>query len=83
MHVEWLQGATARNLKYDIQGTFISTPTTFTGYKNFTFDDPSKVFNSEESKLISGVTDATGNATVTARFEIGASAPPACCWPTS
>lgn len=26
MHVEWLQGATARNLKYDIQGTFISTP---------------------------------------------------------
>ena len=75
MHVEWLQGATARNLKYDIQGTFIPTPTTFTGYKNFTFDDPSKVFNSEESKLISGVTDATGNATITARFEIGASAP--------
>ena len=75
MHVEWLQGATARNLKYDIQGTFISTPTAFTGYKNFTFDDPSKVFNSEESKLISGVTNATGDATVNARFEIGASAP--------
>lgn len=39
MHVEWLQGATARNLKYDIQGTFISTPTTFAGYKNFYFDE--------------------------------------------
>ena len=75
MHVEWLQGATARNLKYDIQGTFISTPTTFSGYKKFYFDDPSKIFNSEESKVISGVTDAAGDATIKARFEIGASAP--------
>lgn len=75
LHVEWLQGATARNLKYDIQGTFIATPTSFTGYKNFYFDDPSKVFNSEESKLISGTTDAEGNATIEARFEIGSSAP--------
>lgn len=75
MHVEWLQGATARNLKYDMQGTFISTPTTFSGFKNFYFDDPSKVFNSEESKLISGVTDASGNTNIQARFEIGTSAP--------
>ena len=75
MHVEWLQGATARNLKYDIQGTFISTPTTFAGYKKFYFDDPSKIFNSEESKVISGTTDAAGNATIKARFEIGTSAP--------
>lgn len=75
MHVEWLQGATARNLKYDIQGTFIPTPTTFTGYPDFRFDDPSKIFNSEESKLISGVTDEKGDATVRARFETGTSAP--------
>lgn len=75
LHVEWLQGATARNLKYDIQGTFISTPTSFAGYKDFYFDDPSKVFNSEESKLISGTTDAEGNAIIEARFEIGSSAP--------
>ena len=75
LHVEWLQGATARNLKYDIQGTFISTPTTFSGYKDFYFDDPSKVFNSEESKLISGTTDEKGDATVQAKFEIGSTAP--------
>lgn len=75
MHVEWLQGATARNLKYDIQGTFIATPTTFTRYKDFYFDDPAKVFNSEESKLISGSTDASGDATIKARFELGSSAP--------
>lgn len=75
LHVEWLQGATARNLKYDIQGTFIPTPTTFSGYKDFYFDDPSKVFNSEESKLISGTTDEKGDATVQAKFEIGSTAP--------
>ncbi|MCX4383768.1 MAG: hypothetical protein OSJ51_18975, partial [Parabacteroides distasonis] len=71
----WLQGAIARNLKYDIQGTFIATPTTFEGYKGFYFDDPSRVFNTEESKLISGVTDERGDATVQARFELGSTAP--------
>ena len=75
LHVAWLQGATARNLKYDIQGTFISTPTVFSNFKNFVFDDPSQVFNSEMSKLISGVTNASGDATVQTRFDIGSSAP--------
>lgn len=75
MHVEWLQGATARNLKYDIQGTFISTPTSFPDFKGYVFDDPAKIFNSEESKLISGTTNEEGDATIDARFEIGSSAP--------
>lgn len=75
LHVEWLQGATARNLKYDIQGTFISTPTVFDGYKGFVFDDPSRVFNTEESKLLSGTTDEQGNASLQARFEVGTAAP--------
>ena len=75
LHVEWLQGAIARNLKYDIQGTFIATPTTFEGYKGFYFDDPSRVFNTEESKLISGVTNERGDATVQACFELGSTAP--------
>ncbi|RHJ87643.1 alpha-2-macroglobulin [Parabacteroides sp. AM08-6] len=75
LHVAWLQGATARNLKYDIQGTFISTPTSFTGYKDFHFDNPACVFNSEESKLVSGTTNDVGDAVIPARFEVGASAP--------
>lgn len=75
LHVEWLQGAIARNLKYDIQGTFVAHPTTFAGYKNFYFDDPSRRFNSEESKLISGRTNDRGDATIQARFELGSTAP--------
>lgn len=75
LHVEWLQGAVARNLKYDIQGTFVPYTTTFPGYKGFYFDDPSRTFNSEESKLITGQTNDRGDATIQARFELGATAP--------
>lgn len=75
LHVEWLQGATARRLKYDIQATFIATPTTFPAFPGFYFDDPARTFNSEESKLISGQTDDEGNATIPARFEVGSAAP--------
>ena len=79
LHVEWLQGAIARNLKYDIQGTFIATPTTFEGYKGFYFDDPSRVFNTEESKPISGVT----NERAMPRYKPASSwvlPLPECCW---
>lgn len=75
LHVEWLQGAIARNLKYDIQGTFVPYTTTFPGYKDFYFDDPSRTFTSEESKLITGQTNDRGDATIQARFELGATAP--------
>lgn len=75
MHVEWLQGATARNLKYDVTGTFVSTATSFKGYKDYTFDDPAKKFNTEESSLISGVTNERGDAVVKLRFDLGAYAP--------
>lgn len=75
MHVEWLQGATARNLKYDIGGTFIPTATLFNGYANYIFDDPAKTFNTEESSLITGVTDEKGDAQVKLRFDLGSHAP--------
>lgn len=75
MHVEWLQGATARNLKYDIGGTFIPAATTFKGYTNYVFDDPAKTFNTEESTLITGVTDEKGDTQVKLRFDLGSHAP--------
>lgn len=75
LHVEWLQGAVARHLKYDIKGTFIATPTQFKGYEKFCFDDPSRLFSSEESKLISGTVDENGNDVVHSTFELGNSAP--------
>ena len=75
LHTEWLQGAVARNLKYDIQATFISTKTEFPGYERYVFDNPSKVFSSEESSLIQGVTNDEGNAVINASINVGQSAP--------
>ena len=75
LHVEWLQGALAKRLNYDIQGTFIATETTFSGYSGYVFDDPSRPMNVEESKLITGSLDDQGNATIQARLEVGNKAP--------
>lgn len=75
LHTEWLQGAVARNLKYDIQATFISTKTEFPGYERYIFDNPSKIFSSEESSLIQGVTNDEGNAVINAAINVGQSAP--------
>ena len=75
LHVEWLQGAKARQLKYELQGLFVATQTHFDSYPNYVFDDPGRSFNSEESKLIQGTTDEEGDASLTARLEVGQAAP--------
>ena len=75
LHVEWLQGAKARNLKFDLQGTFISTETSFNNFKEYQFSNPAQTFNTEESQLITGKTDAEGNAMIQARLQVGATAP--------
>jgi uncharacterized protein YfaS (alpha-2-macroglobulin family) len=75
LHVEWLHGAVARHLKYDVQGAFTATPTSFKDYRGFQFDDPAKSFNSEESKWITGKTGETGDATMEVRFDAGPAAP--------
>jgi uncharacterized protein YfaS (alpha-2-macroglobulin family) len=64
MHVEWLQGATARNLRYEIATSFASIPTSFAEYKGYVFDDPIKSFSDEGSLVINGSTDAEGNALI-------------------
>ncbi len=75
LKVEWLQGATARNLKYDIKGTFIPAETTFKGYEDYKFDNIITNYSSEETQLITGRTDEYGNAVVKAQLNLGATAP--------
>ncbi len=75
LHTEWMHGAVARDLKYDVQATFIPTTTSFKDFSGYKFDDPSKLFSSEESKLIEGKTNNVGDATIEARFDVGNSAP--------
>ena len=75
IHVEWMTGATARNLRYDIQGTFQSIRTAFANYKEYVFDNPAKAFSGEESRVVEGITDENGNGIIAADFQIGTSAP--------
>lgn len=75
LQVQWLQGAVAGNLKYEISGTFVAASTRFKGYEKYTFDDPAKHFSSEESALITGRTDAKGDAVIKSDLRIGNAAP--------
>lgn len=75
LHVEWLTGAVARGLKYEIDGTFTSVKTEFPRFAGFAFDDPAKSFRSEEARVASGTVDEQGDARVGANIDIGSSAP--------
>ena len=75
MHSEWLQGAIARNLKYEIETSFSRTETKFKNFDEFVFDDPSKEFNNPDPNITSGKTDQDGNATINLKFDIGDNAP--------
>lgn len=75
MHTEWLQGATARNLKYEIETTFTQAETTFPKFIGYVFDDPSKNFPGNDPVTISGTTDEKGDADITLRFDTGDDAP--------
>ncbi len=59
----WLHGAVAKNLKVDVKAKFYQQPTTFSGYGDFTFDDITKTFSTDESTVFDGSTDDSGKAT--------------------
>ncbi|WP_179352869.1 alpha-2-macroglobulin family protein [Winogradskyella vidalii] len=75
LNVTWLHGAPAKNLKAEIKAKFTSTSTTFKGYKNYIFNDPTRTFNSEETNVFEGNLDAEGNATINSELNIGKNAP--------
>jgi uncharacterized protein YfaS (alpha-2-macroglobulin family) len=75
IHAEWLNGATARNLKYDVQTMFSRSQTTFDGYADYVFDDPAKSYSVEEVAPIEGETDSAGKGTVSLLFDNGNYAP--------
>ncbi|MFH0896183.1 MAG: MG2 domain-containing protein [Bacteroidota bacterium] len=75
MDVKWLHGAVARKLKTDIFVTLTEMETTFKGYKDFVFDDPSRTFGSESQMLYQGNLDDNGKAAFSAEINTNKSAP--------
>ena len=75
MHVEWLQGATARNLNYEIHTSFSPVTTRFDNYKGYTFDNPGKSVDREEKFFAEGSTDDKGDVMITEALDVDNSAP--------
>ncbi len=75
LDVKWLHGAPARNLKAAFEVLLIKTPTTFSKYKDFVFEDPSREFYSESQAVFEGYTDAEGKASFNASLETSEQAP--------
>lgn len=75
MQVNWLHGATAKDLKVDISVKYQAMKTVFKGYETFTFDDPARDFYAEEAKIFEGRLNDKGQVDFELRPETEDEAP--------
>ena len=75
LNVKWLHGAPAKNIKVKIDLIVSKGKTTFKGYDNYSFDNPSKEFYSYDNTVFSGYTDENGNASVKTKINSGSKSP--------
>ena len=75
LNVRWLHGAVARNLKATYEVLLVPTKTTFSGYENLSFDDPSKEFFQDAEVIYDGRLDNEGNAIIPVRLRTGSEPP--------
>jgi len=60
---QWLHGAPAANLKYDVSVRLSRRPTRFDRYQDYSFDDPARDFEGATVEAAKGTLDAEGRAT--------------------
>lgn len=75
MQVLWLHGAVAKDLKTEVQAKFSQQITTFKGFANYVFDDPTRRFYTEEINIFSGKVDGNGRASIPIKPNIEGQAP--------
>jgi uncharacterized protein YfaS (alpha-2-macroglobulin family) len=75
LKVNWLHGAPGRNLQAQFEVLLTKAETKFARYPDFTFDDPTREFNSEAQPIFEGSTDDEGKATINVTLESSESAP--------
>ena len=68
--VTWLHGAIARNLDVRINTRITQMRTYFKDYKEYSFDDPSKTFYSEEKTLVEGKLNDNGEMTLRKNIDV-------------
>ncbi len=71
----WLHGAPARGLKADVELALSPAPTSFARYEDYTFDDPTRRYDTERQTIFEGLLDETGTAQVSASVAAEKEAP--------
>ena len=72
---KWLTGATARDLRAEIEVVFKSASTSFKGYEDYTFENPSKRVADYSTSFWSGNIDENGEADFSKQLNISGEAP--------
>src|SRR5690606_36472226 len=75
IEVAWLRGATAKDLKVDVQAKYMAHKTTFKGYDKYVFDNPVYKFETEETNVFTGKTDQNGKVSFSLQPKITSQAP--------
>ena len=75
LEVKWLHGAVAKNLKADITVKFNPSTTTFKAFPNYVFDDPTRIFSTEDQVVFDGKIDAFGKANFSISPRLASKAP--------
>jgi hypothetical protein len=71
----WLHGAKAGGLRASVKATLNQTKTTFKGFEDFNFDNPSSSFYAEAQNVFEGNLNAEGEATITPQLSAENSTP--------
>jgi len=75
LDVKWLHGAPGKNLKAEIKAKFNTAYTAFKNYKNYSFNDPTRKFQTKEINVFDGQVNEAGLATINNKLNIGKHAP--------
>ena len=72
---QWLHGAPAPGLKADVSVAFSPAPTTFPGFGDYVFEDPTRRLSAEHQTIFDGRLDAEGAAAFASAFDAAGTAP--------
>jgi len=75
LEAKWLHGAVAPGLKADVSATFVKTPTAFTGFSDYTFEDPVRTVSTDRQMLFEGNLDNASKALFTIQLNPGDTLP--------
>lgn len=75
LHSEWLHGSPASALKAQVEAALYPIKTTFKGFENYIFDDPTKKYYPQKEIIFSESLDEKGNASFKPQFNVIDEAP--------